>query len=135
MNFIKSKLIKIFILSLLLFNPSTLIANDIEKFANKLFKHYKYDDKINNYLVSLFSFKNMSTKKINNNLKYYNNRQARKPSIKLKSKNKLLYNFGNGSSIQINPSNIDNKIIINKSPYTHFKITPHSIFYGLNFDF
>ena len=32
--------------------------------------------------------------------------------MKIKSKNKLIYGFGNGQSLQINPSNINNKMSI-----------------------
>ena len=37
-------------------NSKNIFADDIEKFASKLFNHYKYDDKITNYLKSFFSF-------------------------------------------------------------------------------
>ena len=37
-------------------NSKYVFADDIEKFASKLFNHYEYDDKITPYLKSLFSF-------------------------------------------------------------------------------
>ena len=37
-------------------NSKNVFADDIEKFASKLFNHYEYDDKITNYLKSFFSF-------------------------------------------------------------------------------
>ena len=86
----------------------SVFADDIEKFASKLFNHYEYDDKISNYLKSFFSFgkngnKNSSNGTVNNPK---SNLKKQKSSIKLKSKNKLTYNFENGQSLQINPSNI-----------------------------
>ena len=118
-------------------NSKTLFADDIEKFASKLFNHYEYDDKITNYLKSFFSFGNNDVKKsskgtINNpktNLKKQNS------SIKLKSKNKLTYNFENGQSVQINPSNLGEKIIYNSSQFTFFEIKKDSVSYGINIDF
>ena len=103
-------------------NSKNVFADDIEKFASRLFNHYEYDDKITNYLKSFFSFgendfKKSSNGTINNsktNLKKQNS------SIKLNSKNKLTYNFENGQSIQINPSNLGEKIVYNKSPFTYF---------------
>ena len=79
-------------------NSKNLFADDIEKFASKLFYHYEYDDKITNYLKSFFSFgkngvKNFSYGTINNSK---TNLKKQKSSIKLKSKNKLTYNFENG---------------------------------------
>ena len=101
-------------------NSKNVFSDDIEKFASKLFNHYEYDDKITNYLKSFFSFekndvKNSSNGKINNpktNLKKQNS------SIKLKSKNKLTYNFENGQSVQINPSNLGEKIIYNSKNFS-----------------
>ena len=117
-------------------NSKNVSADDIEKFASKLFNHYEYDYKITNYL-KFFSFgkndvKNPSNSKINNpktNLKKQNS------SIKLKSKNKLTYNFENGQSIQINPSNLGEKIIYNSSQFTFFEIKKDSVYYGINLDF
>ena len=117
-------------------NSKNVFADDIEKFASKLFHHYEYDDKITNYLKSFFSFgkhgvKNSSNGTINNpktNLK-------KKSSIKLKSKNKLTYNFENGQSVKINPSNLDEKIIYNSSRFTFFEIKKNSVLYGINIDF
>ncbi len=37
-------------------NSKNVYADDIEKFASKLFNHYEYDDKITNYLKSFFFF-------------------------------------------------------------------------------
>ena len=118
-------------------NSKNVFADDIEKFASKLFNHYEYDDKITNYLKSFFSFGNNDVKKsskgtINNpktNLKKQNS------SIKLKSKNKLTYNFENGQSIQINPSNLGKKITFNNSRFTFFEIKKDYVSYGINIDF
>ena len=114
-----------------------VFADDIEKFASKLLNHYEYDDKITNYLKSFYSFgkngvNNSSNGTINNpktNLKKQNS------SIKLKSKNKLTYNFENGQSVQINPSNLGEKIVYNSSQFTFFEIREDSISYGVNVDF
>ena len=118
-------------------NPKYVLADDIEKFASKLFNYYEYDDKVTNYLKSFFSFgkngvKNSSNGSINNpkaNLKKHTS------SIKLKSKNKLTYNFENEQSVQINPSNLGEKIIYNSSQFTFFEIKKDSILYGFNIDF
>ena len=118
-------------------NSKNVFADDIEKFASKLFNHYEYDDKITNYLKSFFSFskngvKNSYNDSINNPS---TNLKKRKSSIKLKSKNKLTYNFGNGQSVQINPSNLEEKIVYNSSQFTFFEIKKDSISYGINIDF
>ena len=118
-------------------NSKNVFADDIEKFASKLFNYYEYDDKITNYLKSFFSFgknglKN-STKRIIKNPK--TNLKKQKSSIKLKSKNKLTYNFENGQSVQINPSNLGEKIVYNSSQFTFFEIKKDSVSYGINIDF
>ena len=118
-------------------NSKNVFADDIEKFASKLFNHYEYDDKITNYLKSFFSFgkngvKNSSNGTINNPK---TNLKKQKSSIKLKSKNKLTYNFENGKSVQINPSNLGEKIIYNSSQFTFFEIKKDSLSYGINIDF
>ena len=118
-------------------NSKTVFADDIGKFASKLFNHYEYDDKITNYLKSIFSFgnngiKNSSNSTINNPK---TNLKKQKSSIKVKSKNKLTYNFENGQSVQINPSNLGEKIIYNSSQFTFFEIKKDSISYGINIDF
>ena len=118
-------------------NSKNVFADDIEKFASKLFNHYEYDDKITNYLKSFFSFgkngvKNSSNGTINHPK---TNLQKQKSSIKLKSKNKLSYNFENGQSVQINPSNLGEKIVYNSSQFTFFEIKKDSISYGINLDF
>ena len=118
-------------------NSKNVYADDIEKFASKLFNHYEYDDKITNYLKSFFSFgrndlENSSNGIINNpNI----NLKKQKSSIKLKSKNKLTYNFENGQSVQINPSNLGEKIIYNSSRFTFLEIKKDSVSYGINIDF
>ena len=118
-------------------NSKNVFADDIEKFATKLFNYYEYDDKITNYLKSFFSFGNDGVKSsyINtiNNPKTKQKKQ--KSSIKIKSKNKITYNFENGQSVQINPSNIGEKIIYNSSKFTYFEIKKDSISYGINIDF
>ena len=118
-------------------NSKNVFADDIEKFASKLFNHYEYDDKITNYLKSFFSFgknglKNSSNGTTNNSKTIL---KKQKSSIKLKSKNKLTYNFENGESVQINPSNLGEKIIYNNSQFTFFEIKKDSILYGINLDF
>ena len=118
-------------------NSKDVFADDIEKFASKLFNHYEYDDKITNYLKSFFSFgkngvKNSSNVTINNSK---TNLKKQKSSIKLKSKNKLIYNFENGESVQINPSKLGEKIIYNNSQFTFFEIKKDSILYGIKLDF
>ena len=35
-------------------NSKNVFADDIEKFASRLFNHYEYDDKITNYFKSFF---------------------------------------------------------------------------------
>ena len=131
----------IFVIMLISFgtisNLKNVYADDIEKFASKLFYHYEYDDKITNYLKSIFSFgksgvKSTSTATINNPK---TNLKKQKSAIKLKSKNKLIYNFKNGQSIQVNPSNIAEKIIYNSSQFTFFEIKKDNISYGINIDF
>ena len=118
-------------------NSKNVFADNVEKFATRLFNHYEYDDKITNYLKSFFSFgkndvKNSSNGTINNPK---TNLKKKKSSIKLKSKNKLTYNFVNGQSVQINPSNIGEKIIYNNSPLSYFEIRKDSISYGIDIDF
>ncbi len=118
-------------------NSKNVFADDIEKFASKLFNHYEYDDKITNYLKSFFSFgkngvKNSSNGTFNNPK---NNLKKQKSSIKLKSKNKLTYYFENGQSVQINPSNLGEKIIYNNSQFTFFEIKKDYVSYGINIDF
>ena len=54
----------IFIILLnLLVNTSVLKADELSKSAEKLFNYYGYDDKINNYIKSLFSFGNSDKNK------------------------------------------------------------------------
>ena len=118
-------------------NSKNVFADDIEKFTSKLFNYYEYDDKITNYLNSFFSFgkngvKNFSNDTINNPK---TNSKKQKSSLKLKSKNKLTYNFENGQSVQINPSNLGEKIIYNSSQFTFFEIEKDAISYGINLDF
>lgn len=118
-------------------NTKVVLADDIEKFANKLFNHYEYDDKVKNYFKSLFSsssnnIKNSSQNSINN----LNVTSKRKKSyIKIKSKNKLIYKFKNGHSIQMNPTNISEKIIYKTSKISYFEFKENYVFYGVNFDF
>ena len=118
-------------------NSKNVFADDIEKFASRLFNHYEYDDKITNYLKSFFSFGKNDVKNSSNgttnNLK--TNLKKQKSSIKLKSKNKLTYNFENGQSVEINPTNLGEKIIYNSSQFTFFEIKKDSVSYGINIDF
>ena len=114
-----------------------VFADDIEKFASKLFNHYEYDDKITNYLKSFFSFAENGVKKSSNGTinNSKTNLKKQNSSIKLKSKNKLTYNFENGQSVQINPSNLGEKIVYNSSQFTFFEIKKDSVSYGINIDF
>ena len=131
------KLVSLLILTKLMLYPSVAVSNDIGGFANKLFNHYEYDDKINNYLKSLFSFgskKNNKSSKTQNDLSKSITKIS-KPSFKIKSKNKAVYSFGNGQSLQINPTNIDSQIIYNISPFSYFNMNKDTIFYGIKLDF
>ena len=119
-------------------------ADELSKSAEKLFNHYGYDDKINNYIKSLFSFGTSNQNKkinsvcdntINQCKKNKITTNSYKSSLKLKSKNKLIYSFSNGQSIQINPSNFDNEIIYKSSSLSYFKINKDTVYYGINFDF
>ena len=134
--------IKVFFIIMLLTistvsNSKNVVADDIESFASKLFNHYEYDDKITNYLKSFFSFDNDDVK--SSSINAINNPittpKKQKSSIKIRSKNKITYNFQNGQSVQIDPSNIGKKIIYNSSPFTYFEIKKDSISYGINIDF
>ena len=118
-------------------NSKNVFADDIEKFASRLFNHYEYDDKITNYLKSFFSFAENGVKKSSNGTinNSKTNLKKQNSSIKLKSKNKLTYNFENGQSVQINPSNLGEKIIYNSSQFTFFEIKKDSVSYGINIDF
>ena len=131
------KLVCLLIIAKLMIYPSIAISDDIGRFANKLFNHYEYDDKINNYLKSFFSF---GSKKNNNSSKTQHglsksSTKISKPSFKIKSKNKAVYSFGNGQSLQINPTNIDSQIIYNISPFSYFNVNKDTIFYGIKLDF
>ena len=95
------------------------------------------DDKINNYLKSFFSFgskKNNKSSKTQHDLSKSITKIS-KPSFKIKSKNKAVYSFGNGQSLQINPTNIDSQIIYNTTPFSYFTINKDTIFYGIKLDF
>ena len=131
------KLFNFVVLINFMFFPSILKADELGNFANRLFNHYEYDDKINNYLKSFFSFsnENIKTKNNNKNTSTKNYYSAPKQSFKIKSKNKMVYDFGNGKSIQMNPTNIDDKVIYNSSPFTYFEIKKNSILYGINLNF
>ena len=135
-------LIKIIFLIILISSVSVSIsknvfADDIEKFASKLFNHYGYDDKITNSLKSIFAFGNNGIKSSTDNTinDPKTTPKKQKSSIKIKSKNKITYNFENGQSVQINPSNIGEKIIYNNSQFTFFEIKKDSILYGIKLDF
>ena len=131
------KIIKIIILIVFFINPNVVIANDVEKFANKLFNHYEYDDKIYKYLKSVFSFGSSKSNKsyvAKTNFSKTNN-QSSTHKLKVKSKNKIVYFFGDGQSLQINPSNIDDKIIYNKTPFSYFEFKRDSVLYGFSIDF
>ena len=114
-----------------------VFADDIEKFVTKLFNHYEYDEKITNSLKSFFSFGNKGNKSsyVNTINSSKTKPKKQKSSIKIKSKNKITYNFENGKSVQINPSNIAEKIIYYSSPFTYFEIKKDAISYGINIKF
>ena len=134
---INFKLLKFIIVITFFINPCVVFGNDIEKFANKLFNHYEYDDKINKYLKSFFSFGNSKSKtslETKQNIPS-NNTQTIQHSFKIKSKNKMIYSFGDGQSLQMNPSNIQDKIIYNQTPFSYFEFKKDSILYGINIDF
>ena len=61
--------------------------------------------------------------------------QSTKHTFKIKSKNKMIYSFGDGQSLQMNPSNIADKIIYNQTPFSYFEFKKDSILYGINIDF
>ena len=134
---LSSKLFKFILVAFFLTNTSVVFGNDIEKFANKLFNHYEYDDKINKYLRSFFSFGNpKANKSLETKRGYSNNdKKSSKHTFKIKSKNKMIYSFGNGQSFQINPSKINDKIIYNNSPFSYFEFKKDSVLYGINIDF
>ena len=134
---LNSKLVKFIVLATFLTNTSVVFGNDIEKFASKLFNHYQYDDKINKYLKSFFSFGNPKANKSLETKNGYSNSDTKssKHTFKIKSKNKMIYSFGNGQSFQINPSKVNDKIIFNNSEFSYFELKKDSIYYGINFKF
>ena len=131
------KLLKFIVVITFFINPCVVLGDDIEKFANKLFNHYEYDDKINKYLKSFFSFGDTKSNILPETKKNFskNDIQSTKYTFKIKSKNKMVYSFGEGQSLQMNPSNIDDKIIYNRTPFSYFEIKKDSILYGINIDF
>ena len=138
LRFFKKIFLVIILISVVSVSTSkNVFADDIEKFASRLFNHYGYDDKITNSLKSFFAFGTNGTK--SSTVNTINNPKTtpkkHKSSIKIKSKNKITYNFKNGQSVQINPSNIGEKIIYNNSPFTYFEIKKDSISYGIDIDF
>ena len=134
---LNTNLVKFIVVAIFLTNPSVVFGNDIEKFANKLFKHYEYDDKINKYLRSFFSFGNPKANKSLEAKNGYSDSDTKssKHTFKIKSKNKMIYSFGNGQSFQMNPSKINDKIIYNNSPFSYFEFKKDSVLYGINIDF
>ncbi len=137
MKLINLKLLKFIVIIIFFIKPCVVLGNDVEKFANKLFNHYEYDDKINKYLKSFLSFGNSKGNTSSETKKDYSssNTKSSKHTFKIKSKNKMIYNFGNGQSLQINPSNIDDKIIYNRTPFSYFEFKKESILYGISIDF
>jgi len=134
---LSSKLVKFIVVATFLTNTSVVFGNDIEKFASKLFNHYEYDDKINKYLRSFFSFGNpKANKSLETEHEYSNSdKKSSKHTFKIKSKNKMIYSFGNGQSFQMNPSKVNDKIIYNNSPFSYFEFKKDSVLYGINIDF
>ena len=113
------------------------MEDDIEKFANKLFHHFEYDDKINKYLKSYFSFRNSESSTLIKSKKPSHNisSQGLKQTIKIKSKNKIIYSFDNRQWLQINPLDLSKKFIYNFSPISYFEFKEDSILYGINIKF
>ena len=134
---LNSSLVKFIVVAFFLTNTSVVFGNDIEKFASKLFNHYQYDDKINKHLKSFFSFGNPKANKPLETKKGYSNSDSKssKHTFKIKSRNKMIYSFGNGQSFQMNPSKINDKIIYNNSPFSYFEFKKESVLYGINIDF
>jgi hypothetical protein len=56
-NLARINVIRLILLLSFISLPSILKADELGKFANKLFNHYQYDEKINNYLKSFFLLK------------------------------------------------------------------------------
>ncbi len=134
---LSSKLVKFIVVATFLTNTSVVLGNDIEKFASKLFNHYQYDNKINKYLKSFFSVGNT---KANISLETKNgysdsDTKSSKHTFKIKSKNKIIYSFGNGQSFQMNPTKVNDKIIYNNSPFSYFEFKKDSVLYRINIDF
>ena len=134
---LSSKLFKFIVVAFFLTNTSVVFGNDIEKFASKLFNHYQYDDKINKYLKSFFSFGSPKANKSLETKNGYSNNDTKssKHTFKIKSKNKMIYSFGNGQSFQMNPSKFNDKIIYNNSPFSYFEFKKDSVLYRINIDF
>ena len=134
---LNSNLVKFIVVAIFLTNSSVVFGNDIEKFANKLFNHYEYDDKINKYLKSFFSFGNSKSKTSLETKKNFSssNIQKTKHIFKIKSKNKMIYSFGDGQSLQMKPSNIAVKLFIIKVLFHTLNLKKDSILYGINIDF
>ncbi|MDC3088378.1 hypothetical protein OA505_01175 [Alphaproteobacteria bacterium] len=134
---LSSKLVKFIVVATFLTNTSVVFGNDIEKFASKLFNHYQCDDKINKYLKSFFSFGNPKANKSLVTKNGYSNSDTKssKHTFKIKSKNKMIYSFGNGQSFQMNPSKVNDKIIYNNSPFSYFEFKKNSVLYRINIDF
>ena len=131
------KLLKALVITTFLINPSVVIGENIEKFANKLFNHYEYDDKINQSLKSFFSFRSSKAKTslVTKNNSSNSRKQNSTQTFKIKSKNKIIYSFGKGQSLQINPSNINNKIIYNNTHFSYFEVEKDAISYGFSINF
>ena len=134
---LSSKLLQFIVASPFLTTASVVYGNDQEKFSSKLFNHYQYDDKINKYLKSFFSLGNPKANKSLETKNGYSNSDTKssKHTFKIKSKNKMIYSFGNGQSFQMNPSKVNDKIIYNNSPFSYFEFKKDSVLYGINIDF
>ena len=134
---LRINLTRIFVIVSLSICPSIASSDSIGNFANKLFNHYEYDDKVNNYLKSFFSFGNSTKITSSKNQQNFSKDPSKisKHSLKIKSKNKLIYSFGNGQSLQINPSNINKKITYHRTPFSFVEIKRDSVLYGFKLDF
>ena len=47
----------------------------------------------------------------------------------------MIYKFGDGQSLQMNPTNIYDRIIYNNTPFSYFEFKKDYILYGINIDF
>ena len=111
----------IFIILLnLLVNTSVLKADELSKSAEKLFNHYGYDDKINNYIKSLFSFGNSDkNKKIT--LEVYNRDYIFLVVNGLKAEPNIILDLPKETEIELSAA-ISNKFVVLSSQYKDIQL-------------